>query len=102
MFAGTTRVVPNATVCGTAGTGCSRARSSASISTGGRFVVRWARVLTFSQNASHAASSSAKLPYSSRRLVSLGTRSALLIFTDDSVPPLDAGSAGTQVCTTTE
>ncbi len=58
--------------------------------------------MTLPQNSSHAASSSAKLAYSSSRLVSLGTRSALLIFTDDSVPPLDAGSAGTQVCTTTE
>jgi hypothetical protein len=67
-----------------------------------RRVTRCARVLTFSQNSTHAASSSANEPYASRRLVSLGTRSALLIFTDDSVPPLDAGSAGTQVCTTTE
>ncbi len=61
VFAGTTLVVPNATVCGTAGTGCSRARSCASISTGGRFVTRCARVLTFSQNATQAASSSPKL-----------------------------------------
>ena len=72
------------------------------IATGGRFVTRWGRVLTFSQNSTQAASSSAKLAYWPRRLVSFGTRSALLIFTDDSVPPLDAGSAGTQVWTVTE
>ncbi len=40
VLPGTTRVVPNATVCGCVGTGCSRVRSSANISTGGRFVVR--------------------------------------------------------------
>lgn len=38
VFAGTCRVVPNATVCGVIATGCRRARSSASISTGGRLV----------------------------------------------------------------
>ena len=36
-----------------------------------------------------------------RRLVSVGTRSALLIFTDASTPPLEAGSAGSQVNTVT-
>ncbi len=35
------------------------------------------------------------------RFVSVGTRSALAIFTVDSDPPLDAGSAGTQVWTVT-
>ena len=62
---------------------------------------RTVRLLTvgnsFSQNATHASSSSTNEPYSGSRLVSFGTRSALLIFTDASVPPFDAGSAGTQV-----
>ena len=97
MLAGTTLVTPNATVCGAAGSGCSRARSCSSISSGARRVTRWTRALTWSQNASHAASSSANEPYCCSRLVSLGTRSALAIFTLDSDPPLDAGSAGTQV-----
>ena len=72
VFAGTVRVTPNATVCGVAGIGCSRARSSASISAGARRVTRCTRALTCSQNASHAASSSAKPSYSGSRLVSLG------------------------------
>jgi hypothetical protein len=60
--AGTVLVRPNATVCGCAGTGCNRACSSASISLGARRVTRWTRLLTSSQNASHAASSSANEP----------------------------------------
>ncbi len=97
MLAGTTLVTPNATVCAAVGIGCNRACSSASISTGARRVTRWTRTLTCAQNCSQAASRSAKQVYSSRRFVSFGTRSALAIFTDDSDPPLDAGSAGTQV-----
>ena len=61
MLAGTARVTPNAAVKGWAGSGCSRARSSASMSAGGRRVIRCGRVLTSKQNAAHAASSSAKL-----------------------------------------
>ena len=52
-----------------------------------------------SQKASQAASSSAKSAYSPRRLCSVGTRSALTILTVASEPPLDSGSAGTQVAT---
>ena len=58
----TRRVTPSAAVNGAAGTGCSRARSSASISAGARRVTRCGRALTCPQNASQAASSSAKLP----------------------------------------
>jgi hypothetical protein len=57
--------------------------------------------LTCAQNNSHAASNSAKLAYCSRRLASVGTRSAFAIFTVFSLPPLLAGSAGSQVCTVT-
>ena len=102
MFTPTVRVTPNDTVCGAAGSGCSRARSSTSMSIGARRVTRCTRALTVSQNSAHAASSSANEAYSSRRLVSLGTRSALASFTVDSDPPLLAGSAGSQVCTVTE
>lgn len=101
MLAGTVRVTPKATACGTAGIGCNRARSSASISSGARRVTRCSRALTWTQNASHAASSSPNEVYDSSRLVSLGTRSALAIFTLDSEPPFEAGSAGTQVWTVT-
>ncbi len=97
MVVATVRVTPNAIVCAVAGTGCSRSASSASISTGTRRVTRWTRELTCPQNCSHAASSCANEPYCGNRLVSFGTRSALAIFTDDSDPPLLAGSAGTQV-----
>jgi hypothetical protein len=79
-------------VNGAAGTGCSRARSSASISAGARRVIRCCRALTCPQNTSQAASSAAKLPYSPSRFASVGTRSALASFTVDSDPPLDAGS----------
>lgn len=48
------------------------------------------------------ASSAANEAYSSRRFVSLGTRSALAIFTDNSTPPIDAGSAGWHVSTSME
>ena len=102
MFTPTVRVTPNDTVCGAAGSGWRRARSSTSMSIGARRVTRCTRALTVSQNTSHAASSSANEAYSSRRLVSLGTRSALASFTVDSDPPLLAGSAGSQVCTVTE
>ena len=67
-----------------------------------RLVARCSRLLTSSMNASHAASISANESYSARRLVSLGTMSALASFTEDSAPPLDAGSAGWQVSTVTE
>ena len=97
--ASTLRVTPSAAVNGAAGTGCSRARSSASISAGARRVTRCGRALTWSQNAAQAASSSAKLAYSGSRFASVGTRSALAIFTVDSDPPLDAGSYGTHVAT---
>jgi hypothetical protein len=93
------RVTPSAAVNGAAGTGCSRARSSASISAGARRVMRCGRALTWSQNSRQAASSAAKLAYSSRRFASVGTRSAFAIFTVDSEPPLEAGSYGTQVAT---
>ena len=49
-------------VNGVAGSGCSRACSSASISAGARRVTRCARALTCSENSAQAASSSAKLP----------------------------------------
>ncbi len=97
VFAGTVRVRPNATVWGSAGTGCRRVRSSASMTSGARLVTRWTRALTIAQNTLHASSRSANEAYSSRRLVSLGTRSALATFTDDSLPPFDAGSTGTHV-----
>ena len=97
VFAATVRVTPNATVCGTAGSGCSRACSSASISTGARRVTRCTRPLTCPQNTSHAASRSANEAYSPSRFASFGTRSALASFTVDSEPPLLAGSAGSQV-----
>jgi len=93
------RVTPSAAVNGTAGTGCSRVRSSASISAGARRVMRCGRALTWAQNASQAASSSAKLAYSPSRFASVGTRSAFAIFTVDSDPPFDAGSYGTHVAT---
>ena len=93
------RVTPSAAVNGAAGTGCSRARSSPGISAGARRVTRCGRALTCSQNTPHAASSAAKLAYSSSKFASVGTRSALAIFTVDSDPPLDAGSYGTQVAT---
>ena len=64
---------------------------------GARRVTRCSRVLTRSQNASQAASSSAKSAYPPRRLCSVGTRSALAIRTVASEPPLVYGSAGTQV-----
>jgi hypothetical protein len=47
---------------GEAGTGCSRGRSSASISAEARRVTRCGRALTCSQNPAQAASSAAKLP----------------------------------------
>ena len=56
----TLRVSPKQTVCATAGNGCSRARSSASITAGGRRVTRCSRMLTRSQNSWQACSSSAK------------------------------------------
>lgn len=93
----TRRVVPNATVNGCLGSGCSRWRSSASISAGVRRVARCTRALTSSQKARQAASSTAKLRYSSSRLTSLGTRSALAMRTVASEPPLVSGSAGRQV-----
>lgn len=45
-------------------------------------------------NAWQAASSSANVAYSGSKFVSFGTMSAVASFTDDSTPPLDAGSAG--------
>ena len=93
----TRRVVPNATVNGWLGNGCSRVRSSASASTGRRRVSRCGRSLTCSQNSRQAASSSANVRYSASRFASVGTRSALAIRTVASDPPLDCGSAGTQV-----
>ncbi len=45
-IASTRRVTPSAAVNGTAGSGCSRDRSSASISAGGRRVIRCARAFT--------------------------------------------------------
>ena len=84
---------------GAAGTGCSRARSSASISAGARRVIRCGRALTWPQNPVHAASSAAKLTYSGSRFAPAGTRSAFAIFTVDSDPPLEAGSYGTHVAT---
>ncbi len=59
VFAATVRVTPNATVCGATGSGCNRARSSASMSAGTRRVTRCTRMFTVSQNAWQAASSSA-------------------------------------------
>jgi hypothetical protein len=102
VLSGTVRVTPNATVCGASGSRCNRARSSASISTAARRVTRCTRALTCSQNASHARSNSANEAYSSSRFASVGTRSAFAIFTVLSLPPLLAGSAGSQVCTVTE
>jgi hypothetical protein len=50
-------------------------------------------------NAAQAVSTSAKLPYWGSRLVSVGTMSALASLTAFSTPPLQAGSAGSQVST---
>lgn len=52
-------------------------------------------------NASQASNNSAHDEYSSRRFVSVGTRSALAIRTVASDPPFDSGSAGTHVATDT-
>jgi hypothetical protein len=93
----TRRVVPNATVNGWPGSGCSRVRSSASASTGARRVSRCARVLTCSQNSRHAVSSWENVRYSCSRFAAVGTRSAFAIRTVASDPPLDCGSAGTHV-----
>ena len=71
---------------------CKRDRSSASASAGIRRVTAWMRRLKVSMAAPQATSSSAKLAYSSSRLASVGTRSALAILTVDSEPPLDSGS----------
>jgi hypothetical protein len=66
-----------------------------------RRVARCSRLFTSSMNAWQAASSSAKVPYWVRRLVSVGTMSALASFTDASNPPLAAGSACWQASTVT-
>ncbi len=95
----TIRVVPSAAVCGTSGTGCSRARSISRRSAGTAHVSRCTRPFTTAQNPSHARASSAKLPYASSRFASAGTRSALATRTVASDPPFDSGSYGTQVCT---
>lgn len=93
----TLRVCPNTLVNGASGTRCSRVRSSASNSSGARPVSRCALALTSPQNPAHACSSSAKLRYASRRFTRVGTRSRLASRTVASTPPLDSGSAGTQV-----
>jgi tetrahydromethanopterin S-methyltransferase subunit E len=62
-----------------------------------RRVTLCTRLLTCPQNSAQALSSAAKLPYSARRFVSVGTKSALAILTAFSLPPLLAGSAGTHV-----
>lgn len=54
------RVSPNAAVNASVGNGCIRARSSASISAGGRRVSACGRALTTTQNASHAATRAEK------------------------------------------
>ena len=64
MFTATVLVSPNVTVCGSAGTGCSRARSCSSMSAGTRFVVRCTRPFTIVMNARQAASRSANESYS--------------------------------------
>lgn len=55
--------------------------------------MRCSRVLTLAQDPSQAASSSANELYLASRWVSVETRSGLLVFTDGSVPPLEAGSS---------
>jgi hypothetical protein len=55
VFAGTVRATPNAAVYGCSGSGCSRPRTSASISAGARRVTRCGRVLTCSQNTAQAS-----------------------------------------------
>ena len=75
----------------------SRGDASASITAGARRVIRCSRVFTRSPSSTHAASSCPKSSYSPRRLCSVGTRSALAIRTVASEPPLDSGSAGTQL-----
>ena len=89
--------MPNAAVNGVSGRRCSRACSSASISTGARRVTRCGRALISRVNTAQAASNSAKLPYSPRRFASVGTRSAFATRTVASDPPLEAGSAGMHV-----
>ena len=101
MFTATVRVSPKVTVCGSAGTGCSRARSCSSMSAGTRFVVRWTRPFTIVMNARQAASRSANESYWSARLVSVGTMSAFASLTVFSTPPLLAGSRTSQVWTVT-
>ena len=101
VLPGTVRVTPNATVCGCAGTRCRRSPSSASMSTGARRVIRCTRVFTsLAERLTRRLQLGERLVRRSR-LVSVGTRSALASFTVDSVPPLDAGSAGSQVGTVT-
>jgi hypothetical protein len=64
-----------------------------------RRVIRCGRALAYSQNPTQAASSPAKLAYSSSRFAPVGTRSAFATFTVDSDPPFDAGSYRTHVAT---
>src|SRR6516164_2108999 len=97
----TLRVSPNAAVYAASGRRWRWARSSASISTGGRRVARWGLLLTSTTNASQASTSSSQLEYSGSKLASVGTRSALETRTVASEPPLDSGSARTHVVTVT-
>ena len=62
VLSATVRVTPNTAVNGVAGSGCSRACSWVSISTGARRVTRCGRALISVVNPAQAASSSAKLP----------------------------------------
>jgi hypothetical protein len=50
-------------------------------------------------NSAHAVSTCAKVAYWGSRFVSVGTMSALASLTAFSTPPLEAGSAGSQVST---
>ncbi len=62
-------------------------------------MVRCSRPFTASQNASQGLTSSANDEYAGSRFASVGTRSASAMRTVASEPPLDSGSATTQVAT---
>jgi hypothetical protein len=84
---------PNANVNNSLATGCRRDRSCSNSSAGGWPDTACARAFTRSPNARQAASISANEPYSLRRFVARGSRSALAIRAVASDPPLLSGSA---------
>ena len=83
------------------GSGAAGPAPRPSISTGARRVTRCTRALTWSRTPHRPPPARRTSRTRRSRFVSVGTRSALAIFTVDSDPPLEAGSAGSQVCTVT-